>query len=67
MSTASACVVVAVTCEAVTACELSIIMAKRNKVSVIWELCTEDPEDESQVKCNLCGIIKKKRWHQYIK
>ena len=33
---------------------------KRKKGSAIWLLCTEDPEDESQVQCNVCSIVLKK-------
>ena len=34
---------------------------KGKKGSVIWLLCTEDPEDDSKVQCNHCGIVLKKR------
>ena len=33
---------------------------KRKKGSAIWLLCTEDPEDESKVQCNICGIVLNK-------
>ena len=40
--------------------ELSSWLTKGKKGSAIWLLCTEDPEDESKVQCNHCGIVLNK-------